>query len=436
MSLMSLSTRSTLFSRLAFRFRAALTLISPPPVIPAQAGIQAASKSHSSTTQRAAQIPACSGMAEAEDCDANKQSNMEFPRLKALARRYRTAALAAVTALAASAACAQAPATLGLTTLTATADTPEIALWYPAKAAESEIRRGVFVYRAALEAPYAAATGGDKLPLVVISHGSGGSAIPHHETARALVAAGFIVAAPLHAGDNFRDAAKAGPESWRSRPVEVSKTIDALASSGIWGARIEARKVGVFGMSAGGLTALSMGGAAWSVQRLAQHCADNFDADVGFCGRRGTDKTPPDAATLEKRKEQYPLWLKWGNPDKTDETHRDPRIAAVVAAVPIAAVVNPVSVAQPGVPIGLVSASEDTVLLTRLHSTVLTAACARCTTLGALKPGGHFSILSPWPAEMQQQEGGIALDPPGFDRAQVAAANQATARFFSQHLAK
>ena len=375
-------------------------------------------------------------MTEAEDCYANTQSNREFPLPKALARRYRTAALAAVTALAASAACAQAPTTLGLTTLTATADTPEITLWYPASAAESEIRRGVFVYRAALEAPYVTATGGDKLPLVVISHGSGGSAIPHHETARALVAAGFIVAATLHAGDNFRDATKAGPESWRSRPVEVSKTIDALASSGIWKSRADTQKVGVYGMSAGGLTALSLGGATWSLYALAQHCATHFDADVGFCGRRGTDKTPPNQATLQQRKEQYPQWLKLGSPDKTAQVHRDPRIAAVIAAVPIAAVVNSASVAASGVPIGLISASEDTVLLTKLHSTALAAACGRCTTLAALNPGGHFSVLAPWPAEMQQQEGGIALDPPGFDRAQVAAANQATARFFSQHLAK
>ena len=348
------------------------------------------------------------------------------------ARHFGIAAL-----LAAGTALAQAPATLGLTTLAATATSPEITIWYPARAPESDIQRGVFAYRAAVDAQYqpnTPSTDTMPLPLIILTHGSGGSAIPHHETARALVAAGFVVAAPLHAGDNYQNATKAGPESWHTRPVEVSKTLDTLASSGIWGERVDTKKTGVFGMSAGGLTALSMGGATWSMRRLAQHCADHFDADAGFCGRRGTDKSPPDHATLQQRKEQYPQWLRFGNPDKAEMAHHDPRIAVVVAAVPIAAIVNPASVAGAGVPIGIVSASEDTVLLTKLHSTALGAACTRCTSVAALTPGGHFSILSPWPREMQQSEGDVALDPKGFDRAQVTAANRASAAFFHRHL--
>jgi predicted dienelactone hydrolase len=43
---------------------------------------------------------------------------------------------------------------------------------------------------------------GSKLPLVVISHGRGGSFIGHHDTAEMLADAGFIVAAINHPGDS------------------------------------------------------------------------------------------------------------------------------------------------------------------------------------------------------------------------------------------
>ena len=47
------------------------------------------------------------------------------------------------------------------------------------------------------------------------------------------VEAGFVVAVPLHRGDNFGDMSEIGPPSWRRRPAEVSRAIDALARE-IW----------------------------------------------------------------------------------------------------------------------------------------------------------------------------------------------------------
>src|SRR5204862_492150 len=46
---------------------------------------------------------------------------------------------------------------------------------------------------------------GDKLPLVVISHGRGGNFIGHHDTAETLADAGFIVAAINHPGNTHFD---------------------------------------------------------------------------------------------------------------------------------------------------------------------------------------------------------------------------------------
>jgi predicted dienelactone hydrolase len=41
---------------------------------------------------------------------------------------------------------------------------------------------------------------------------------------------GFVVAVPEHRGDNVKDQSAAGPESWRRRPAEVSRAIDAVGA--------------------------------------------------------------------------------------------------------------------------------------------------------------------------------------------------------------
>ncbi|MCK7495223.1 MAG: hypothetical protein MZW92_32090 [Comamonadaceae bacterium] len=51
---------------------------------------------------------------------------------------------------------------------------------------------------------------GGGLPLVVVSHGNGGGPQSHADLALALASAGYVVAAPMHTGDNFFDQSAAG----------------------------------------------------------------------------------------------------------------------------------------------------------------------------------------------------------------------------------
>ena len=68
----------------------------------------------------------------------------------------------------------------------------ELGIWYPSDAAASTQTLGLFKQEVA---PYGAVAG-DKLPLIVISHGTGGGAASHYDTALALANAGFVVVAP------------------------------------------------------------------------------------------------------------------------------------------------------------------------------------------------------------------------------------------------
>lgn len=138
--------------------------------------------------------------------------------------------------------------------------------------------------------------------LIVMSHGTGGSPLSDHAMAATLARAGFVVAQPLHRGDNHQDARDAGPASWTRRPTEASRAIDLLASHPAWQQRVLTDRVGVHGMSAGGTTALQLAGAQWSVLSLVRHCPAHGDEDFGFCFKRGAGRRGADSPSTPVRR--------------------------------------------------------------------------------------------------------------------------------------
>ena len=67
---------------------------------------------------------------------------------------------------------------------------------------------------------------GDHLPLVVISHGHGGSYAGHFDTAIALAQAGFVAAALTHNGDSWRD--PSNPTAIWERPRQLKALTDYM----------------------------------------------------------------------------------------------------------------------------------------------------------------------------------------------------------------
>ena len=92
------------------------------------------------------------------------------------------------------------------------------------------------------------------------------------------------------------------------------------------------------------------------------------------------------------------------------------------------------TLANPRVPLGLITARKDVWLVPRFHGEAVARACAGCEWLADLAEGGHGALLSPQP----QREGRIAElvgDPPGFDRAaEVPATIARVTDFFKRHL--
>ena len=173
----------------------------------------------------------------------------------------------------------EAGAAVGLAELPRQASSGPVTVFYPTAAAPSALQRGAFTLSVAPDAP---PTPG-RHRLVVISHGSGASPWVHADLARALVEAGFIVALPEHFGDNHQDGTEPGPPSWKRRPQEVTRAIDRLQADARFGPVLAPDRIGMFGMSAGGHTALTLAGGRWSPGRLLQHCNQHLEQDFHTC---------------------------------------------------------------------------------------------------------------------------------------------------------
>jgi len=321
-----------------------------------------------------------------------------------------------------------AAAAVGLTTLPGLDDDGPVTVFHPTEAAATTLQRGPFTLRAAADAAPARGNG----RLVVLSHGSGGSPWPQSELAAALVNAGFVVAMPDHRGDNWQSTADAGPVAWRRRPQEVSRAIDAVLRDPRFAPLLDAQRVGVFGFSAGGHTALSLAGGRWSTQRMRRHCAAHLDDDFAACtGGFLLDGGWADGIKRLVARLLIPMHVA---DDETPQAHRDERIAAVVAAAPWAADFDPTSLATPPVPLALIEAPLDRWLLPRFHSGAVLRACTRCETIAAPADAGHGALLGPLPPALPGWLRALLDDPPGFDRAALPAMHRRIADFFVRRL--
>jgi predicted dienelactone hydrolase len=329
--------------------------------------------------------------------------------------------LAVLTAIAAQ-------AQVGLRELPGLSGDGPVTVFYPSDAPVQTTVRGPFTLQVAPDAAPVRGNG----RLVVLSHGSGGSPWIYSDFAIRLVQAGFVVALPEHQGDNWRDLSKVGPRSWKRRPLEVSRAIDVIGADPQLAPLVRLDRVGMWGMSAGGHTALTLAGGRWSPSALRDHCEAHLDDDFPSCVGLALELKGNWADGLKKSVARF--FIGFLLDDTQWYSHTDPRIAAIVAEVPFAVDFDPASLARPAVPLGLVRNGQDAWLKPTYHVDRVLKACANCTVVLDLPTAGHGSLMSPPPPDLSGQVARLLADPPEFDRAQVPQAYERIARYFLQHL--
>lgn len=155
---------------------------------------------------------------------------------------------------------------------------------------------------------------GGPYPLVVSSHGLGGTYVINNYLHEQLASHGFVVMAFYHPGSNLLDSMAAQTEEqqdayWESnidnlvlRPMDITYMIDhaeaLTATASPFAELIDMEHVGVIGYSYGGYTALTVAGGRLDIGSLAEYCASGTYTSMlvtQLCNRHGTDLAEKEA---------------------------------------------------------------------------------------------------------------------------------------------
>jgi predicted dienelactone hydrolase len=231
---------------------------------------------------------------------------------------------------------------------------------------------------------------GDKLPLVVISHGRTGSFFGHHDIAETLADAGFIVTAINHPGDTSADKSRSDDLSaFIERPTDIKRLIDYMLQASPIATKIDQQRVGFFGFSRGGYTGLVLIGANpdWGV--VTAFC-EQSSAHVCEQIRRGEFPTQP--------------------------LSHDARIKAAVIADPLTIMFSRDSYAAITVPVQLWQSERggDGVLPHNVE--IAEKSLPAPHEYHVVPNSAHFAFLTPCPLEAVKAHPDVCTDAPGFDR--------------------
>jgi predicted dienelactone hydrolase len=157
-------------------------------------------------------------------------------------------------------------------------------IWYPAISTAIETRQTIGppdapFFEAGSAAPDAQFEPAlRKFPLVLLSHGSGGSALQMAWLGTALARAGYIAVAVDHPGNNLREPYTAeGFVLWWERATDLSEVLDGVLADAEIGPHIDPDRIGAAGFSIGGYTAMALGGAQTDVSIVYDLCRERTD---------------------------------------------------------------------------------------------------------------------------------------------------------------
>ncbi|MDY4314526.1 alpha/beta fold hydrolase [Pectobacterium actinidiae] len=150
-------------------------------------------------------------------------------------------------------------------------------------------------------------------PLIVVSHGYGGSWFNQLWLAQALVKQGYIVAAPNHPGTTTKDMRVEKAQELWLRPNDISRVITALLAAPEKTGRVDAQRIAAVGHSLGGWTVLALAGGRFSTQQFERDCLTH----VGLASCKAYEKM--HIAKNASLRAQF------------DKPLADPRVSAVVS---------------------------------------------------------------------------------------------------------
>src|SRR5215831_4732340 len=159
-------------------------------------------------------------------------------------------------------------------------------VWYPADSAAEEQPQWLGnpqapFARLGKAAPDASlAPSPARFPLIVLSHGTGGSALMMAWLGTELAAHGYIAAAVNHPGNNALEPyTTQGFLLWWERAKDLSNVIDQMLADKTFASHIDSKRIGAAGFSLGGYTMIEIAGGITDAAGFVRFC-DSTKADA------------------------------------------------------------------------------------------------------------------------------------------------------------
>lgn len=303
-------------------------------------------------------------------------------------------------------------------------------IWYPAAADAREEPQWVGppvvpFFSAGSAARDAVPATGPRRPLILLSHGFGGTARDLAWLGAALAAHGFVAVAVNHPGNNgLEDYTVEGASLTWLRATDLSAVIDALLEDKSFGNQIDPARVGAAGHSFGGNTVIAVAGGITDPARLQAFCASPT-ADA-LCAPQPvvSDLRRKSLARLNSDSDFQRRYSKAAN------SYRDERIRAVFAMAPgPGPVLTPESLAKISIPVAIVTGSADEITPPASGIEVLGKAIPQAV-LKQFPHAGHFVFFGTCTAVGRVFIRAVCCDPDGADRGAVHAETIRLARDF------
>jgi predicted dienelactone hydrolase len=241
----------------------------------------------------------------------------------------------------------------------------------------------------------------ERYPLIVMSHGTGGSALMLMWLGRRLAANGYIVAAVNHHGNTAAEIQMApqGFLMYWERPRDLRVAVDRLLADPVIGPRIDRAHIGAAGFSLGGYTVIAAAGGRFSQRTYDAFCASPR-RDFTCGPQQEFPEAPARFAELLRSDASLRAAVR-----HSDDSYRDPRIRAVFAIAPaLGGGFAEAGLRDVTVPVEIVIGAADTVtpvetnakryasMLRRAKLTVLPGAIGHYTFLHECTPLGRETL--------------------------------------------
>lgn len=266
-----------------------------------------------------------------------------------------------------------------------------ITIWYPAKAGTTErsidLPPDAPLFRIGTVAPDAPFADSDRRPVVLVSHGFGGSARMMAWFGLALAERGYVVVAVDHPGNNGIDRpTAAGSVLWWSRAEDLKVALATVLADPQLSSHVDPTRVGVAGFSIGGLTALVAGGARTDPARMVRFCRDHPED--------GTCKPQLEfALSNEQAIATLASPALAGERARAGKDHSVPGVKAVFAMAPVVQPLTPASLRAMREPVAIMAGAADMTVPPATHALVAKGLIpgATVTILPAVT---HYSFLA------------------------------------------